>query len=88
MIKKNKKEKEFDLEEFVKKNKSDKKKYILEEAKKITPPGTIHTNLYDAYKNKEVINKFIKEYINLKNDTEDQIKENIVSKINKFKKIF
>jgi hypothetical protein len=86
LIKKNKKEKEFDLEEFVKKNKSDKKKYILEEAKKITPPGTIHTNLYDAYKNKEVINKFIKEYINLKNDTEDQIKENIVSKINKFKK--
>ena len=86
MSKSKKNEKKFNLEEFISKSKTDKKKYILEEAKKITPPDTIHTNLYDAYKNKEIINKFIKDYINLKNDTEDQIKENITSKINKFKK--
>ena len=86
MIKKNKKEEEFILEEFVKKNKSDKKKYILEEAKKISPPNAINDNLFEAYKNKEVINKFIKEYIDLKNDTEDQIKEKIKNKIDKFKK--
>ena len=41
MIKKNKKEKEFDLEEFVKKNKSDKKRYIISEAEKIKIPKSI-----------------------------------------------
>jgi len=36
-MKKNKKVKKFILDEFIKKTKVDRKKYILEEAKKINP---------------------------------------------------
>ena len=88
MIKKNKKEKEFDLEEFVKKNKSDKKRYIISEAKKIKIPKSItDKKLRIAYKYKEVINKFIKDYIlEVRKPKENEIKNNqILEKINFFK---
>ena len=88
MIKKNKKEKEFDLEEFVKKNKSDKKRYIISEAEKIKIPKSIKDKkLRIAYKYKEVINKFIKDYIlKVRKPKENEIKNNqILEKINFFK---
>jgi len=88
LIKKNKKEKEFDLEEFVKKNKSDKKRYIISEAEKIKIPKSIKDKkLRIAYKYKEVINKFIKDYIlKVRKPKENEIKNNqILEKINFFK---
>jgi len=88
LIKKNKKEKEFDLEEFVKKNKSDKKRYIISEAEKIKIPKSIKDKkLRIAYKYKEVINKFIKDYIlEVRKPKENEIKNNqILEKINFFK---
>ena len=58
-----KKTKKFNLEEFIKKNKADKKKYIISESKKIKVPKGINKKLHNTYKYKEVINKFIKDYI-------------------------
>ena len=85
-MKKNKKVKKFILDEFIKKTKVDRKKYILEEVKKINPSKKIHPDLWEAYKNKEVINKFIKDYIQLKKSTDEEIKEKIKNKIEYFKK--
>ena len=48
---------------------------IDEEAKEINPPKKIHPDLWEAYKNKEIINKFIKDYIQLKKNTEEEIEE-------------
>jgi hypothetical protein len=86
-MKKKKKTQEFNLEEFIEKNKSEKKKYILSESKKIKVPKKLNKKLYDAYRRKEVINTFIKDYIfKTKNKTEDEIKkQEILDKINFFK---
>ena len=84
-MKKIKKKEEFSLEKFIKKNKTDKKKYILEQAKNINPSKKIQPDLWEAYKNKEVINKFIKDYIQLKKSTNEEIKEKIKDKIDNFK---
>ena len=81
----NNKNSEFDINDFFSKSKIEKKKYIFQEAKKIATPNSLHPNLLDAYQNKEVINKFIKDYIDFKNNTDDQIKEEIKNKIDEFK---
>jgi hypothetical protein len=81
----NKVEKKFDLNDFISKNKAEKGSYILEKSKKILVPKTIHHNLKEAYKRKEFINTFIKDYINLNQNTEKEIKENIQNKIKLFK---
>ena len=75
-MKKKIKKDEFCLAKFIKKNKTEKKKYILDQAKKINPSKKIHPDLWEAYKNKEIINKFIKDYIHLKKNTDEEIKKN------------
>ena len=81
----NKVEKKFDLNDFISKSKAEKGSYILEKSKKILVPKKIHHNLKEAYKRKEFINTFIKDYINLDQNTEKEIKENIQNKIKLFK---
>ena len=54
----------FDIESFIKKNKVEKKKYIVLESKKIKKiPNNIIKDLHQAYKYKEIINSFIIDYI-------------------------
>jgi len=80
--------KKFNLENFIKKSKNDKKKYILSESKKIkTVPSNIIEDLKQPYKYKEVINRFIVEYIKKKQE-QDQSDNNdkILNQINNFKK--
>ena len=81
----NKVEKKFDLNDFISKSKAEKGSYILEKSKKILVPKTIHHNQKEAYRRKEFINTFIKDYINLNQNTEKEIKENIQNKIKLFK---
>ena len=76
--------KKFNLENFIKKSKNDKKKYILSESKKIkTVPSNIIEDLKQPYKYKEVINRFIVEYIKKKQE-QDQSDNNdkILNQIN------
>lgn len=84
-MKKKIKKDEFCLAKFIKKNKTEKKKYILDQAKKINPSKKIHPDLWEAYKNKEIINKFIKDYIQLKKNTDEEIKKKIKDKVESFK---
>ncbi len=83
-----KERKKFNLEDFVKKNKIEKKNYILKECQKINVPKEIHSNLKDAYQKKEVINKFVKKLIERKNNKEEKIQENIKKQIELFKSNF
>ena len=88
MSKSKKNEKKFNLEEFISKSKTDKKSYILSEAEEIKiPKGIKDKKLRNAYKYKEVINKFIKDYIlEVRKPKENEIKNNqILEKINFFK---
>lgn len=81
----------FNLDEFIKKTKSEKKKYILLESKKIKAPrGLGDKDLKKAYKRKEVINKFIKNYISKTKESkeEETKKKEILDKINAFKDDF
>ena len=82
-----KKTKKFNLEEFIKKNKSDKKKYIISESKKIKVPKGINKKLHNTYKYKEVINRFIKDYIlSVRKPKKNEIKnDQILEKITFFK---
>ncbi len=81
-----KKKKKFEIDEFVKKDRKYKKNYIISESKKISNPKNIEKKLHKSYKYKEVLNKFIVDYINkIKiNDPED-LKPGIKKKINEFK---
>ena len=86
---KNKKNKEeFNIDEFIKKNKSERKNYILTQSKKIkNVPKNIIKDLHQAYKYKEVINKFIVEYITkIKEIDNEDINLKITNEINLFKK--
>lgn len=77
----------FDIESFIKKNKVEKKKYIVLESKKIKKiPNNIIKDLHQAYKYKEIINSFIIDYIKKTKDenTEDS-KIKITNEINNFK---
>ena len=85
----NKKKKKFEINEFIKKNKDYKKKYIIAESKKINNPKNIEKKLHNSYKYKEVLNKFIINYIKkIKIDKPEDPKPEIVNKINYFKNKF
>lgn len=83
-----KKNKKFDLDEFIKKNKLDKKKYINSESLKIKSiPKNIIKDLKSAYKKKEVINRFIVQYIKkVKSETVAQDNDAVKKQIDLFKK--
>ena len=77
----------IDLDLFIKKTRKEKKEYLLDAIKKINVPKIITKKLYNSYKFKEVINKFIISYIkNTKNKLSQNSKELISNKINYFKK--
>ena len=88
-MKKIKKENKFDLDDFIKKSKSDKKKYIITKSKTIQNPKKLEKKLHNSYKNKEVLNSFIVRYIKkIKEDYPEDIKPEITNKIDNFKKNF
>jgi hypothetical protein len=54
----------FDLDDFIKKDKTEKKDFIISESQKIKKiPKDVIKDLHQAYRYKEVINKFVTEYI-------------------------
>lgn len=78
----------FDLDNFIKKNKIEKKDFIISESQKIKKiPENVIKDLHQAYKYKEVINKFVTEYIKeiKKNNSNNRLAA-ITDEINKFKK--
>ena len=91
---KNTGKKKFSVDEFIKKTKNEKKNYIIAESNKIIIPNDINKRLQKAYKYKEVINRFIVEYITKLKKTESNTigighnsKDNnneILNKINQF----
>ena len=88
-MKKNKKEKEFDLDLFIKKSKVDKKNYILNKSKTIKKPKKLEGKLHNSYKNKEILNSFIVQYIRkIKENYPEDIKPEITNKIDEFKNNF
>ena len=88
-MKKIKKEKKFDLDDFIKKSKSDKKKYIITKSKTIQNPKKLEKKLHNSYKNKEVLNSFYDRYIKkIKKDYPEDIKPEITKKIDNFKNNF
>ena len=69
-MKKIKKEKKFDLDDFIKKSKSDKKKYIITKSKTIQNPKKLEKKLHNSWKFGEIyISNFKKdvEVININN---------------------
>ena len=84
----NKKFKDFDIESFIQKNKVEKKNYIISESQKIKKiPKDVIKDLHQAYKYKEVINKFVTEYIKeIKKNNSNNRSAAITDEINKFKK--
>ena len=78
----------FDLDNFIKKNKIEKKDFIISESQKIKKIiENVIKDLHQAYKYKEVINKFVTEYIKeiKKNNSNNRLAA-ITDEINKFKK--
>ena len=84
----NKKFKKFEIESFIKKNKLQKKDYIISESQKIKDiPENIIKDLHQAYRYKETINYFIVDYIKkIKNDDPEDSNIKITNEINEFKK--
>ena len=81
--------KKFDIEEFILKTKKEKKKYIISESKNINPPKNLDIKLHNSYRYKEILNKFIVNYIfKIKEINTAEIKEEITNKINLFKDKF
>ena len=78
----------FDLDNFIKKNKTEKKDFIISESKKIKKiPKDVIKDLHQAYRYKEVINKFVAGYIKeIKKNDSDNGSASITGEINKFKK--
>ena len=58
-----KNKKKFEIDEFIKKNKDYRKRHIITESKKIHNPKNVEKKLHNIYKFKEVLNKFIINYI-------------------------
>ena len=80
---KNKKKKKFNIDEFIIKTKKEKKKYILSQSEKINNPKNLDKKLYNSYKYKEVLNKFIVNYIEkIKENNTDEVEKKITNKIN------
>lgn len=90
----NKKNKKFNINEFIKISKNEKKKYIISESENIKIPKGVNKRLQKAYKYKEVINKFIVEYIQKTKKAENKVigvghnsidkNDEILNKINQF----
>lgn len=78
----------FDLDNFIKKNKTEKKDFIISESQKIKKiPKDVIKDLHQAYRYKEVINKFVTEYIKeIKKNNSNNRSAAITDEINKFKK--
>ena len=78
----------FDLDDFIKKDKTEKKDFIISESQKIKKiPKDVIKDLHQAYKYKEVINKFVTEYIKeIKKNNSNNRSAEITDEINKFKK--
>ena len=78
----------FDLDDFIKKDKTEKKDFIISESQKIKKiPKSVIKDLHQAYKYKEVINKFVTEYIKeIKKNNSNNRSAEITDEINKFKK--
>ena len=78
----------FDLDNFIKKNKIEKKDFIISESQKIKKiPENVIKDLHQAYKYKEVINKFVTEYIKeIKKNNSNNKSAAITDEIDKFKK--
>ena len=78
----------FDLDDFIKKDKTEKKDFIISESQKIKKiPKDVIKDLHQAYKYKEVINKFVTEYIKeIKKSNSNNRSAAITDEINKFKK--
>ena len=55
--------KDAELNNFIKKSKIEKKKYIVNLTKTVSVPKNITKKLHQAYKYKEVLNKFIETYL-------------------------
>ena len=88
-MKKIKKEKKFNLDNFIKKSRIDKKNYILAQSKTIQNPKKLEEKLHNSYKNKEVLNSFVVKYIKrIKENYPEDIKPEITKKIDEFKKKF
>ena len=84
-----KKQKKFDLEQFIKKTKLEKKKYIISESLTIKKPKKLDEKLHNSFKLKEVINRFVVDYIDkIKEKDPEDIKPEITKKINEFKNRF
>ena len=81
--------KEFNINAFINESVENKKKFIINQSKNISSPSNTPEELKSSYSYKEVINKFIVEYINLKqkNISEDY-NQSIKNKIEKFKNNF
>jgi len=78
----------FDLDNFIKKDKKQKKEYILTESEKIKNiPINIIPDLKKAYKIKEVLNRFITKYIQkIKKLEQIESNQKVLNQINIFKK--
>ena len=78
----------FNLDDFIKKDKTEKKDFIISESQKIKKiPKDVIKDLHQAYKYKEVINKFVTEYIKeIKKNNSNNRSAAITDEINKFKK--
>ena len=78
----------FDLDDFIKKDKTEKKDFIISESQKIKKiPKDVIKDLHQAYRYKEVINKFVTEYIKeIKKNNSNNRSAAITDEINKFKK--
>ena len=77
---------EFDINKFINESITNKKKFIIEESKKISPPSNIPKDLKNSYLYKEVINKFIVDFINIKKQNiSDDYNQAIKNKIESFK---
>ena len=87
-MKNTKKLDKFDLDEFIKKNKTEKKDFIISESQKIKKiPKNVIKDLHQAYKYKVVINKFVTEFIKeIKKNNSNNRSAAITDEINKFKK--
>jgi hypothetical protein len=75
-----------ELQNFIKKNRIEKKKYILDLSQEIKVPKTITKKLHQAYRYKEVLNKFIEVYLSkIKSELPKELNLKISEKINLFK---
>ena len=78
----------MNVDSFFLKTRIEKKKYIISQSEKITDPKNLDQKLYNAHKYKEVLNRFIVEYINKKNKNKKEIENEITNKIDQFKNKF